>query len=75
MEETADQANPPQSDCEQSKEIESKCEEATMLLDGDEENGNNKLADLKMELDWVAGVCTELVRAEVTACHCGECDI
>lgn len=51
MEESADQANPPESPCEQSKDIESKPEEATELLDGDEANESDKLTDLKMELD------------------------
>lgn len=67
MEESADQANPPMPDCEQSKEVESKSEEATGLLDGDEEKEDNKFADLNLELDWGAGVGAELVRVGVTA--------
>lgn len=66
MEESADQANPPESPCEQSKDIESKPEEATELLDGDEANESDKLTDLKMELDWGAGVGAESLRAGVT---------
>lgn len=69
MEESADQAHPPMPDCEQSKEVESKSEEATGLLDGDEEKGDNKFADLNLTLDWGAGVGAELVWAKVTAWH------
>lgn len=51
MEETDDQANLPESACWQSKDIDGKSEEATVLLDGDEANGKNKLTDLKEELE------------------------
>lgn len=50
-EETAAQADPPESDCKQPKETESKSEEVTALLDDDEANGNNMATDLKLELD------------------------
>lgn len=51
MEETAAQVDPPESDCEQSKENDSKSEEVTALLDVNEANGNDMPTDLKLELD------------------------
>lgn len=50
MEESADQADPREADCK-AREDEGKCAEATGLLDGDEANADDKLTDLKVELD------------------------
>lgn len=51
MEETDDQANPAAPACDQAKEMDGTSEEASLLLDGDEANANNKLTDLKEELE------------------------